>query len=76
MSLLGQPPAKSQGGFLVWHSGPLGPRPQWWAELDFDDRPGAQGRVVAAHPLTREEALLPLDELAVRYPLLKGGRRR
>lgn len=53
---------------LVWMPGLRGPTTQRWDELPHKDYAGVMRRVLAWHPLSADEARLPLDQLAMRYP--------
>ncbi|WP_156921936.1 hypothetical protein [Azorhizobium doebereinerae] len=53
---------------LVWMPGLRGPTPQRWDELPHKDYAGVMHRVLAQYPLPADEARMPLDQLAARYP--------
>lgn len=59
--------------FLVWVRGLYGPQPQLWGEDAFFGPEQERERLVlAVRKLSREEAMLPLRELAARYPAPEG----
>ncbi|WP_315836070.1 hypothetical protein [Bradyrhizobium prioriisuperbiae] len=59
--------------FLVWVRGLTGPQPQLWGEDAFYGPVAERERVVlAVRALRREEAGMPLRELAARYPAPEG----
>jgi hypothetical protein len=53
--------------YLVWIEGLRGPEPQKWSTDALWGQLGRQD-VITRFPLTDQEARLPLDQLAMRYP--------
>ena len=58
----------SSPAYFVWLTGPRGPWPQRWPELEFGLNDWLLSRVLTYIPLSPEESVLSLGELASRYP--------
>ena len=54
--------------FFVWVSGPKGLNPQKWSELNFGLNNWKKQIVVAWHPLSADQFLLPIDDLTKSFP--------